>query len=160
MPPASRHQRCLPQTRSVNERSHMFGRIILLAGLVVVFLSAVSAGTLLHTGTESDSGSYSPVRAALFAAALWVAIGFVLWRAGRLVLFAAATALAIAGMVVGWLGLGDLDAGGSGDSKADIGLVVGSIAALIGLFIAWAGARLAWPSTSKRGLAKNPSPTS
>ena len=134
----------------------MFGRIILLAGLVGVFLSAVSAGTLMHTGTESDFGSYSPARAALFAAALWVAVGFVLWRAGRPVLFLAATALVVTGMGVGWLGLGDLDSGGSGDSKADIGLVVGSIAALIGLFSAWAGARLVWPSTSKQGLAKNP----
>ncbi len=120
----------------------MFGRIILLAGLLLVFLAGVAAGALMHTGTVGDAGSYNPERAAVFAAVLWAAGGCLLWRAGRLRLFAVATALVIVGIAVGWLGLGDLDAGGSEDSKADIGLVIGSIAALIGLFIAWAGDRL------------------
>lgn len=138
----------------------MFGRVMLVAGLALVFLSAATAGTLMHTGTDSDASGYHPMRAVLFAAALWVGFGIVLWRADRLRLFAVATALVIVGIAVGWLGLGDLDAGGSEDSKEDIGLVIGSVAAVIGLFIAWAGARLVWPSTSKRGLAKNSSPTS
>jgi hypothetical protein len=144
----------------VSERSNVTGRIILLAGLFFVFLAGLSAGALMHTGTEGDAGTYDPARASLFAAALWVAAGFVLWGAGRLRLFLVATALVAVGMAIGWLGLGDLDAGGSEDSKEDIGLVIGSVAALIGLFIAWAGARLVWPSTSKRSIAKNPSPTS
>jgi hypothetical protein len=113
----------------------------LAAGLIGVFLAALFAGAFLRGGSEDTQG-YDATRLAIFLGLLWIAVAWALWRAGQIRLLASAVGLAVLGFGLGAFGLGDLDAGGSADSKADVGLVIGSAGALIGLFASWAGTRL------------------
>lgn len=121
------------------------GYALLAAGLVVVFLSAIAAGTPSQTGANEDTQGYDATRLAVFLGLLWLAVAWALWRAGEIKLLASAIGLAVFGFALGAFTLGDLDAGGSADSKSDVGLVIGSAGALIGLFVSWGGARLLWP---------------
>ena len=118
------------------------GYALLAAGLVAILLSAVMAGTLSATGNTGDTQGYDVTRLALFLCLLWIAVAWALWRAGLIKLFISATGLAVLGFALGAFALGDLDAGGSTDSKTDAGLVIGSAGALIGLLVSWGGARL------------------
>jgi apolipoprotein N-acyltransferase len=121
--------------------SRAAGYVLLAAGLIGVFLAALFAGAFLRGGSE-DAQSYDATRLVVFLGLLWVAVAWALWRAGRTKLLASIVGLAVLGFGLGAFALGDLDAGGSADSKSDVGLVIGSAGALSGLFIACAGARL------------------
>jgi hypothetical protein len=125
------------------------GYVLLAAGLAGVFLAALFAGALLRGGNEDTQG-YDVTRLATLLGLLWIAVAWVLWCAGQIRLLASAVGLAALGFGLGVFQLGALDAGGSEDSKADVGLVIGSAGALIGLFMSWAGARLVWPRRSVR----------
>jgi hypothetical protein len=118
------------------------GYVLLASGLGAVFLSAIVAGTLSRTGVSENTQGYDVARLALFLGLLWIAVAWALWRAGQIKLLISAIGLAVLGFALGALALGDLDAGGSTDSKTDAGLVIGSAGALIGLLVSWGGARL------------------
>jgi hypothetical protein len=128
----------------------VIGRIILAIGIALIFASGGLAGALAWSGSGGDEGEHDVTHAALLPGALWAVGGFVLWRAGRSRLFGLSLAVAIAGYALGAIAIGDLDAGGSADSMADIGLVVGGFGSLIGLLITAAGARLARPPALPR----------
>jgi hypothetical protein len=131
----------------MNGRSaRVIGYALLAVGLGAVFLSAIMAGTLSQTGVSADAQGYGATRLVVFLGLLWIAVAWALWRAGRIKLLISAIGLAVFGFTLGAFALGDLDAGGSTDSKSDVGLVIGSAGALIGLFVSWGGARLLRPN--------------
>ncbi len=134
------------------------GWAILAAGAMSTFVSAVLAGWFAGDAAGGDAGSgYDAARAALLLVLVWVAGGLALWRAGRLKLFAAILAVAIVGFAMGRY-MGDPEFETSADSRIDVGLVIGIGGSLIGLFLCWSGARLAWPSTSRHSPGQNSSP--
>jgi apolipoprotein N-acyltransferase len=136
------------------------GYALLAAGLAGAFLSALIASVLFGSGgSEEDAQGYSLTRLVVFLGLPWVALAWVLWRAGRIRLLASIVGLAVLGFSLSAFVLGDLDAGGSADSKSDVGLVIGSAGALAGLFVSWGGARLLWPSTSPAGPGQNLPPS-
>ncbi len=108
------------------------------------------AGTLSQTGVSEDTQGYDATRLVALLGLIWIAVAWALWRAGQIKLLISTIGLAVLGFAVGVFALGDLDAGGSADSKSDVGLVIGSAGALIGLFVSWGGARLLWPSVARR----------
>ena len=122
---------------------------MLAAGLAGVFLSAMIAGAFVGGGSGEDARGHDATRLAVFLGLMWVAVAWALWRAGQIKLLVSAVGLAALGFGLSAFAFGDLDAGGSADSKSDVGFVVGSAGALVGLFASWGGARLLWPSVAQ-----------
>ncbi|HYV88804.1 MAG TPA: hypothetical protein VFA91_09505 [Candidatus Polarisedimenticolia bacterium] len=126
------------------------GYALLATGLVVVILSAATAGVFMGASGGEDTQSYDATRLFILLGLSWLAVAWAMWRAGQIKLLVSVIGLAAIGFGMGALALGDTDAGGSADSKSDVGFVVGSAGMLIGLFVSWGGARLLWPWVARQ----------
>lgn len=142
------------------KRGRVFGKIAVAAGALLTLISGIVTGALVWSGAvDEDAASFDATRLAVFLALLWAAVGWARSRSDRLRFLLAEAGLALVGLVFGAFVLGGMDAGGSADSVADVGLITGSLGALLGLFLSWAGARLLWPSTSAARLGQNLPPS-